>query len=153
MSKPSFGFARAEDSPGFLLWQVSITWQRQIKEKLDTYDISHAQFVILAVLLWCEETGFTPIQSFLVEKTKLDKMTVSAALKKLALKKLIKRNEHVEDTRAKSVVLTPKGKDLTQRLVKLVEEVDKAFFASVKISDQKTLIKILNALAGNTHIG
>lgn len=63
MPKSSFGFAALEESPGLLLWQVSISWQRQIKTKLDPYGISHAQFVILAVLLWCEETQrITPIK-------------------------------------------------------------------------------------------
>ena len=149
MTKSSFGFETPEESPGFLLWQVSITWQRQIKAELDPYGISHAQFVILAVLLWCEETSTTPIQSFLVAKTKLDKMTVSASLKKLSLENLIKRNEHEKDTRAKSVTLTTKGKELTQQLVKLVEQVDKVFFSSIKATNQKTLINTLNALAGN----
>ena len=63
MTKSSFSFDTPEKSPGFLLWQVSITWQRQIKVELDPHGISHAQFVILAVLLWCEETKNKPIQS------------------------------------------------------------------------------------------
>ena len=49
------GFDKPEDSPGFLLWQTSITWQRLIKKALDSYDISHAQFVILAITLWFEK--------------------------------------------------------------------------------------------------
>lgn len=149
MSKSSFGFPTPEDSPGFLLWQVSVSWQRQIKKQLEPYDVSHAQFVILAVLLWCEEAHITPIQSFLVDKTKLDKMTVSASLKKLARNQLIERSEHNHDTRAKSVSLTEKGKTLTKKLVKAVEQADHAFFSCVDACHKQALMKRLNELAGN----
>lgn len=151
MAKSSFGFNTPEESPGFLLWQVSITWQRLIKNVLEPYGISHAQFVILAVILWCEEMNHLPIQSFFVTKTKLDKMTVSASLKKLASLSLVKRNEHAKDTRAKSVVLTKKGRALTKKLVPLVEGVDKIFFGNIKKTDQSSLIHILNQLVSNSE--
>lgn len=54
MSDIPFGFAKPEDSPGFLLWQTTIIWQRRIKKALESHDISHAQFVIMAILLWFE---------------------------------------------------------------------------------------------------
>lgn len=148
MSKSSFSFDTPEESPGFLLWQVSISWQREIKTALEPYKISHAQFVILAVLLWCEESKTSPIQSFLVDKTKLDKMTVSASLKKLALQNFIKRNESSKDTRAKSVLLTNKGTELTKQLVKLVEGVDKKFFGNIELANQQAFVNTLNTLAG-----
>ncbi len=146
MTSISFSFDTPEESPGFLLWQVSITWQRHIKDVLDPYGISHAQFVILAVLLWCEEAKKSPIQSFLVNKTKLDKMTVSAALKKLASLDLIKRHEHANDTRAKLVEMTCQGKKLTRKLVKQVEGIDKAFFSNLKKSDRQFLIHLFNEI-------
>jgi hypothetical protein len=55
MSNLPFGFDRPEDSPGFLLWQTTITWQRLIKKALEPHDISHAQFVIMSLLLWLKE--------------------------------------------------------------------------------------------------
>lgn len=54
MSDLPFGFDKPEDSPGFLLWQTTMIWQRQIKRSLEPYDISHAQFVIMATLMWFE---------------------------------------------------------------------------------------------------
>lgn len=41
MSELPFGFDKPADSPGFLLWQTTITWQRLIKDALEPYDISH----------------------------------------------------------------------------------------------------------------
>jgi MarR family transcriptional regulator, organic hydroperoxide resistance regulator len=149
MNNSSFGFDKPEDSPGFLLWQTSMTWQRLIKNALDCYGVSHAQFVILAVLLWCDESGQSPIQSFLVNKTKLDKMTVSASLKKLVLNKLVKRGEHTQDTRAKLVCLTYKGKMLTKKLVLIVEGIDQDFFGVISKTNHRSLVANLNQLVGN----
>lgn len=52
MSKLPFGFEVPEDSPGFLLWQTTMIWQRQIKKALEQYNVSHAQFVMMATLIW-----------------------------------------------------------------------------------------------------
>ena len=83
MTDSTFGFERAEDSPGLLLWQTTTLWQRRIKRTLESYEISHAQFVIMAILLWFEEQQLEETQTAIVNVSKLDKMTVSQALKKL----------------------------------------------------------------------
>ncbi|MDF2939508.1 MAG: ohrR [Gammaproteobacteria bacterium] len=146
MANSAFGFERPEDSPGFLLWQTTITWQRLIKKALDVYDISHAQFVILALLLWFTESKQEPSQIVIANLSKLDKMTVSKSLKKLAQQGLVKRTEHEQDTRAKSVHLTEKGRALALKLVPIVEKIDEQFFGAVNKTDQQALIKVLNKL-------
>lgn len=147
MIKSSFGFERPDDSPGFLLWQTTMTWQRLIKSALEPYDFSHPQFVILAVILWYEETNQVSIQSVIVNKTKLDKMTVSKSLKKLVSRGFVERSEHAQDTRAKSVYLTIKGKALIKKLVPIVEDIDHEFFSIIKKNDQKELFKFLMCLS------
>ena len=143
MADPAFGFEKPEHSPGFLLWQTMTTWQRRIKKALDHYDLSHAQFVILANVLWFEGIKEIPTQVLIVRSTKLDKMTVSKSLKKLVSLKLIKRVEHKIDTRAKSVHLTAKGKLLAAKLVPIVEKIDENFFGMISKSHQQSLINIL----------
>ncbi len=151
MNNSSFGFDKPEDSPGFLLWQTAMLWQRRIKSMLDDYDLAHTQFVLLAVLLWCKETKQSPIQSFLVQQTQLDKMTVSAALKKLALRGLTQRKEHAQDTRAKLVCLTHQGELLVKKLIPLVESIDQEFFKQIPAKERSSLIKLLNQLTANTE--
>ena len=150
MTSKSFGFDKPEDSPGFLLWQTTITWQRLIKKALDQYDISHAQFVILAITLWFDSQNQEISQSLIIQQSKLDKMTVSKALKKLVTQGFVKRLEHSQDTRAKSVQLTKKGKEIAAKLVPIVEKIDETFFGTIKKSDQQTLIRILNQLVLNS---
>lgn len=153
MSNSVFGFDKPEDSPGFLLWQTTITWQRLIKKALDPYDISHAQFVILAITLWFENKNQEISQSLIINQSKLDKMTVSKSLKKLVSHAYVKRLEHSQDTRAKSVHLTKKGKDLAAKLVPLVEKVDETFFGVINKTQQQSLINILNEIiAGDENL-
>lgn len=137
-----FGFDQPEDSPGFLLWQTTMIWQRQIRKALESYGVSHPQFVIMATLLWFEAHQHNTTQILIVHQTKLDKMTVSKSLKKLTALGFVNRMEHESDTRAKNVILTDKGKAMVETLVPIVEGVDAKFFDRVLKPDQQQLIKI-----------
>ena len=149
MGKLPFGFEKPRDSPGFLLWQTTMVWQRSIKKALDPYDISHPQFVLMATLLWFEAHGYDTTQSLMIQWSKLDKMTVSKSLRKLETRGLVKRAEHETDTRAKSVVLTEKGKEMVHILVPLVEKTDETFFGVLGGKEQELLIGILGELTGD----
>lgn len=127
-----------------------MTWQHLIKSALESYNISLAQFVILAVVLWFEETKQAPTQSTIVNKTKLDKITVSKSLKKLVVEGLIERSKHTQDTHAKSIYLTRIGKTLIKKLVPIVESINHEFFGAIKKDDQQSLIQFLCCLVNET---
>ena len=150
MTNLPFGFDRPEDSPGFLLWQTTMIWQRQIKKELEIYNISHAQFVIMATLLWFEAHNYDTTQTLIINWSKLDKMTVSKSLKKLVVLGWVNRIEHETDTRAKIASLTSEGKNLVHKLVLIVEQIDENFFGKASNLEQKNLINILSKLT--THI-
>lgn len=146
MAKAPFGFTKPEDSLGFLLWQITVIWQRLIKKALDGHNVSHAQFVLLALLLWFEQHQQEPTQVSLIHKSKLDKMTVSKSLKSLAQQGLVQRVEHETDTRAKRVSLTDQGKTLVRKLVPQVEKTDALFFETLSSEEQQSLHLILTKL-------
>ncbi|MES2215553.1 MAG: MarR family transcriptional regulator [Pseudomonadota bacterium] len=150
MSDLPFGFDRPEDSPGFLLWQTTMVWQRQIRSALEPYDISHAQFVIMATLMWLESNRSSITQISIVNLTKLDKMTVSKSLKKLVMLGYASRSEHETDTRAKSTSLTEQGKEMVRILVPIVEGIDARFFGKASCEEQKSLVNILAKLTAST---
>lgn len=153
MSNLPFGFDKPEDSPGFLLWQTTMVWQRQIKKSLEPYDISHAQFVIMATLMWFEAHHYDTTQILIVNWSKLDKMTVSKSLRKLVSLGCVNRIEHETDTRAKNVSLTEKGKKMVRTLVPIIEGIDSNFFGKASESAQKSLVQILAKLiAGSTDL-
>ena len=143
MADLPFGFERPEDSPGFLLWQTTMAWQRLIKKSLEKHDISHAQFVIMTTLLWFEAHNYETTQSLIANWTKLDKMTVSKSLKTLVTLGFVSRSENEADTRAKNVSLTKKGKNFTHQLVPMVEKIDAEFFSILSDEKQKMLITLL----------
>ena len=143
MSKTNpFSVTHEDHSPGFLLWKTTTIWQRLVKKALEPSGISHAQFVLLASLLWFDLQKKKLTQVDLIDSTKLDKMTVSSSLKKLVTLGLVSRVENQEDTRAKLVSLTSKGKSLAKKLVPVVEKVDKEFFAELKKTETKELCQL-----------
>ena len=152
MTDSVFGFDKPEDSPGFLLWQTTVTWQRLIKKALDPYNIAHAQFVILAITFWFDSRNQEVSQGLIIRQSKLDKMTVSKSLKKLVAEGYVKRMEHKEDTRAKSVFLTKKGKTLISKLIPIVENIDEDFFNAIKKTDRRILNGFLQNLVTNTDL-
>ena len=147
MNNTPFGFDSPEESPGFLLWQVTMSWQRLIKKELELYGISHSQFVIMAILLWFSKKNVELTQVDLIKMSNLDKMTISKSLKKLLSIGLVTRYENVEDTRAKNAKLTQKGEELASVLVPIVESTDKKFFGKLSNSEQDVLIKKMRDLS------
>lgn len=140
--KSNFSVKKADDSSGFLLWQVTTLWQREIKKALESVELSHSAFVILASLLWFDEQQIEPTQTTIINHTKLDKMTVSKSLKTLASQKFVERFENELDTRAKSILLTKQGKEVAIQAVQIVEGVDMEFFARLDAHETKNLNKI-----------
>lgn len=150
MAKNSAFFVeKPEDSLGFLLWKNTTIWQRKIKAALASFDISHAQFVIMAATRWFFETKQDPTQVAIANMTGLDKMTISKSLKKLASLGLVSRSEDVRDTRAKTVILTTKGNQSIIKLVSIVEGIDRQFFGVLLDKEQKMLNQIFCKLDEN----
>lgn len=141
-----FGFKVPEDSPGFMLWQMTVAWQDAIRQALKPYNISHIQHVILAILLWFEKSEEAPTQISLSRMANLDKMTVSKALRSLEERGYVKRYESETDSRAKQMELTPRGRELATILVPLVEKTDETFFAPLQGDIRKVFIRNMKVL-------
>lgn len=123
-----FPFKSPEESSGYLLWQVTMLWQRAMKRELDKLDITHTQFVLMAALGWLSKEGGNVTQIDIANHSNTDRMMVSKVLRTLEDKKVIKRKDHPVDTRAKVISLTSSGEELLLSALKVVGEVDNAFF-------------------------
>jgi Transcriptional regulators len=125
----TFSVERAEDSSGFLLWQVTSLWQQKIKKVLnDKYQLNHSQFVIMTSIHWLTLHNDEVTQVSLAQHTKMESMNVSQILKSLQSKNYIIRKEHPTDTRAKIVFLSSTGEQLIRQAIVDVDIVDKNFF-------------------------
>ncbi|GAA5024959.1 hypothetical protein GCM10011506_08990 [Marivirga lumbricoides] len=129
--KVKFHFSGPEESPGYLLAQLTILWQRNQKKVLDPLELTHTQFVILSSIAWLSSIHTTITQVEIARFNNYDRMMVSKVLRTLQTKKLIERKEHATDTRAKIVNLTSKGSQILQKAIVQVENADIDFFSSL----------------------
>src|ERR1041385_8352196 len=97
-SDNAFSVESPDDSSGFLLWQVTNLWQREIKKALEKHGLTHSQFVLLASIHWLTLSKQNVTQILLSSHTKIDPMTTSTVLRTLQKKGLLKRQEHETDT-------------------------------------------------------
>lgn len=129
--KEIFSVQKAEDSAGFLIWQVTSLWQRSLNKILKKYKLTHAQFVVLASSAWLGRNSSHVTQAQIATYAKMDKMLVSNVVRMLEKKKLITRFESKKDTRAKLVVLTPVGFKILAPALNEVENFDRQFFGKL----------------------
>ena len=125
----TFSVEKAEESSGFLLWQVTNLWQREIKKALEEFGLTHSQYVLLASIHWLTLHNQEVTQVVLSNHTKIDPMTTSTVLRTLQQKGFLQRKEHLTDTRAKTVELTKEGVKIIKMAVVAVEKFDKEFFS------------------------
>jgi len=121
-------FEQANESPGFLLWQLTNLWQHHIRCALAPLGITHVQFVLLASAAWLENTEKLVSQATLSRHARTDIVMTSQVVRTLEEKGLLTRTIHPTDTRAKVVSLTAEGREAARRAVAVVEEADDQFF-------------------------
>jgi len=124
-----FKYENADDSAGFLLWKITALWQRKLAGVLGEFGITQTQYAMLASLKWFEEKNEPTTQSHLVEHTKIDKMTISKAIRKLEEDGLVLREQSSSDNRATNVSFTTKGRKIIQKAIVAIESADEEFFS------------------------
>jgi MarR family transcriptional regulator for hemolysin len=123
-----FKHAKADDSPGFLLWKLTALWQRKLGIVFDGFGITQTHYAILASLRWFEERREPTTQALLAKHARIEPMTLSKAFRRLEDNGLVVREQHPLDGRAITVRLTAKGRKLTQKAIVAVEDADDDFF-------------------------
>ncbi|MGF7233190.1 MarR family winged helix-turn-helix transcriptional regulator [Arachidicoccus sp.] len=149
MSKAiEFHFKSPNDSPGYLLGQLTMLWQRKLKKVLDPLSLTQTQFVLLAALGWLSKKNDSVTQTEIASQSNADRMMVSKVLRTLVDKRFITRQEHATDTRAKVIKLTNEGSIVLQKALIAVEETDIAFFVSLEAtlsSFNKTMVQLIDS--------
>ena len=146
-AKIDFSFKSPNDSPGYLLGQLTMLWQRKQKKVLDPLDLTHTQFVLLAALGWLSKKSNAVTQVDIANQGNADRMMVSKVLRTLEDKGFITRQEHETDTRAKTIRLTTNGQLVLQKAIIEVENADLEFFSSLEnklASFNKNMVQLIN---------
>lgn len=139
--------AFAEDpgeSPGFLLWRVTLRWQRSVARELRPLGLTHVQFVLLASAWWLSLHREPPNQVAVAQHADIDVKMTSEVLHKLENKGLITTQSDLRDRRARIVRVTPEGIRLAEQAVMVIEKVDAEFFSTAG----PAVVPALRALAG-----
>lgn len=131
--KIAFNFKSPNDSPGYLLGQLTLLWQRKQKKVLDPIELTQTQFALLCALAWLSNNSNNVTQIDIANQTNFDRMMVSKVLRTLEEKKFVTRQEHEIDTRAKIIRLTNIGEKVLQKAITEIENADIDFFASLNI--------------------
>ena len=76
-------YPKLSQTPGFLLWQISIEWQRLQREALANLDLTHVQFVLLATIHSIESKNEMLSQVKLSSIANVDAMMTSHVLRSL----------------------------------------------------------------------
>lgn len=139
----------AEESPGFLLWQVSTLWRRSIEAVLKPLGLTHPQFVILATTGWLTRNGEKASQADIGRHAALDPNTTSQILRSLQIKGLVKRSA-ITNERSKHPVLTSTGVQSLAKAMPAVENADAAFFSSINLKKSK-ILQTLQMLARSEY--
>jgi DNA-binding MarR family transcriptional regulator len=115
-------------SPGFLLWHLTLAWQRAVSAVLEPLGLTHVQFVLLASAWWLGSHGQVPNQLGLARHAGTDVKMTSQVVRRLEAKGLLEREVDPDDTRARRLRLTAEGRRLAKRAVTAVEAADARFF-------------------------
>ena len=138
-------FSGPEQSPGFLLWQISTQWRRQIETALSALGLTHTQFVLLASVGWLVKEGNAVSQVEVARHCKTDITMTSQVLRTLEKKGYIERSHRQGNERSKFSSITEAGRQLIEEALPLVETVDREFFGKLE-KDTEKCVEILQKL-------
>jgi DNA-binding MarR family transcriptional regulator len=146
--QPEFdlAFEDANESTGFLFWQLSNVWQRRMKGVFESVGLTHVQYLLLNSLATMNKTMDKPInQSLLSEHSGCDKMMVSKVIRTMEANKLVIRKAHHSDSRSISILLTQKGMEQLKQATILFVDAESGFFKPLK-GKQKEVEKRIKKL-------
>lgn len=120
------------DSPGYLVWQASMRWQREIAAALKPLGLTHVQFVVLASAMALGGEGRPPNQRQVAERAGTDVMMTSQILRVLEDRGLLNRLLDAADSRVRRVRLSSNGRRALAKAIVAVENVDRALFSDAR---------------------
>lgn len=135
-----------DESPGFLLWRVTLRWQREVAAALRPLGLTHVQFVLLASTWWLDTRGEHPNQVTLAAHAGTDVKMTSQVIRSLEAKGLITRDVDADDTRARRIGVTSAGRALAPRAIEAVEAVDRALLTPLSSTAAQAFTRALRHL-------
>ncbi len=120
-----------------------LAMHRQSDAKFAEHGVTADQFVLLATL----SRGDAITQRELAQRMPSDPSTVRAMLVLLEKQGLVQRDTHPSDSRARTVTLTPLGKQMFRRLWKAGESIRTRMTEAIGPDNAADLVRLLRQVA------
>ena len=117
-----------ENAVGFVMWRIVGRYQREMDRALVAVDLTHLQFMLLALVAWFGRSGEVVTQIELARSGGIQPMQISQTIRVLEAKKLLIRTRSGTDKRAKRVSLTGKGLKCLASAMPIAIEVQRELF-------------------------
>jgi DNA-binding MarR family transcriptional regulator len=117
-----------ENAVGFVMWRIVGRYQREMDRALAAIDLTHLQFVLLAMVAWFGRSGRAVTQIDLARSGGIQPMQVSQTIRVLEAKRLLSRTRSSTDTRAKRVEVTSAGLKSLRRAMPIAIAVQRKLF-------------------------
>ena len=117
-----------ENAVGFVMWRIVGRYQREMDRALAAIDLTHLQFMVLALVAWFGRSGQAVTQIDLARSGGIQPMQVSQTIRVLETKKLLFRTRSSTDTRAKRVEVTSAGLKSLRDAMPIAIEVQRKLF-------------------------
>jgi len=111
-----------------VLWRLVHRYMREVDRALVPLDLTHLQFMTLALTAWLGQSGDPVTQSDVAKQGDMHPMQVSLMLKALEKKGIISRTRSNADIRAKSLELTCDGITMLKSALPIVVKVQQNLF-------------------------
>lgn len=109
-----------DPTPGFLVWRLSMKWRAAVDRAVTPFGITQAQYSVLASLFGMTRAGHRPSQRELAGHTGLEPIYISKLVRALERSGFVERSGNPADTRAVQLALTRQGRDVAQRAITTV---------------------------------
>jgi DNA-binding MarR family transcriptional regulator len=125
-----------------LLRKAYLSFHRRANSWMLDHGVTADQFVLLTAV--AREPGITQIT--IVERTGSDKNTVAAVLRRLEQRRLVRREAHARDRRARCVFLTAEGQRVQRRAAKDAEPIVAALWDCTADCDRRQIERFLRCV-------
>ena len=133
-----------EDSVAYLLHEVNHLMYKHKYKALKKFNITFPQMLVLGFL--CEIDSQTINQTMICDKMHLKGSSVTSLLRTMKKNGLVERKDNPFDGRGHIVLLTPKGKEMAEKIKDVFGDIDDKAVSVLTEEEVRTMKELLTKI-------
>ena len=138
-----------DESPSHLLHRAGQCADSLFEAQVKDSNLTPRQLAVLIAVARSEG----PNQTELVERTGIDRSTLSDVVRRLQGRRLLQRRRTKEDARAFSVRLTDEGRRALRKVEPIARRIDERVLAALTNQQRRQLVAALQKIVGSVRTG